>query len=354
MARAAARVSLGLSRTECERRKKAAATWCKQDRKRIRGERDDVVEAEKRARRAERKDYTKKKGRGRTPRHSGAESDSLAELNIDPVMIPIWRELRASFPYDRTPDDRAVLFGEWVEEHPEQVASMLADAYEIPDHDLRAAEEAAWRAEQGIDPSTPLDDSFDVEDLEDEAATVEGVTIRASMPYRTAGATDHWFMTAEHPDGGFAIAEVLEEKRFDDWHVNWSTRRGYASDGMPLEIREAIDAWVKGGNLAQHAGSLVIDDALMNKADASADEHAKLRAMLGELRKYEKALLRFEQGKRESYPKSTGLQKAKAAISERYGDPPQVIDLRQLMWVEALRMNDATTEATGVYPPRHG
>jgi len=40
------------------------------------------------------------------------ENDSLAELNIDPAWIDVWRRQRHLYDYDLAPDHRAELFAE--------------------------------------------------------------------------------------------------------------------------------------------------------------------------------------------------------------------------------------------------
>ena len=78
-------------------------------------------------------------------RMSKSESDSLAEHNIEPALLGLWRETKHLFPYDVEPDMRAELFAEWMHEHQnERTAWMEANA-EATDY---GAEEAEYYRQQ--------------------------------------------------------------------------------------------------------------------------------------------------------------------------------------------------------------
>ena len=56
-------------------------------------------------------------------RMSKREIDSLTEHNVSPELVDFFRIHKHRFPYNRAPDDRAVLFAEWVAESPEELQS---------------------------------------------------------------------------------------------------------------------------------------------------------------------------------------------------------------------------------------
>jgi hypothetical protein len=110
--------------------------------------------AEQKARRVEaRETYSVRVGRAE-PRswerqYTRKESDSLAEQNVPAEFVWLWKQEKRRFDYNRTPDDRAVLFLEWMEEHREEIDLEMAQRFDVPD--VRwAAMEAAYYQDQGV------------------------------------------------------------------------------------------------------------------------------------------------------------------------------------------------------------
>ena len=78
-------------------------------------------------------------------RYTQAESDSLAEHNIPPALIGMWRQDRHNIPYDMGPDYRAERFMErYGEDTAEHQLSMMHEAERMltPEYFTRAEEEA--------------------------------------------------------------------------------------------------------------------------------------------------------------------------------------------------------------------
>jgi hypothetical protein len=83
-------------------------------------------------------------------RYTKAESDQLAEQNLDPELIPIWRRSRHLFPYDREPDYRAEAFREYIHDDPNAVSDYWLGVEDdlTPEH-FERAERASWEAKHG-------------------------------------------------------------------------------------------------------------------------------------------------------------------------------------------------------------
>jgi len=131
----------------CAIKRKDVTAWCQAKRRKIRAEakrklgdtkahREELRDIYRRERGAAKKSAKRKK-------LSRAESDSLAEHNIDPRHVDLWREVRHLFPYADAPDKRAELFGEWLEEHPQEVYAWEQERY--GDQDLSEAEAEYYR-----------------------------------------------------------------------------------------------------------------------------------------------------------------------------------------------------------------
>jgi hypothetical protein len=123
-------------------------------RARIRGKANLEIDQARRARKDERRwwrDFrAAEKGqrvRKAKRRISKSESDSLAEHNIDPELVDFWRLHRHRFPYNREPDDRAVLFSEWVGENPDELAQWRLE--QAAAQDWQAAELAHYQDQLG-------------------------------------------------------------------------------------------------------------------------------------------------------------------------------------------------------------
>jgi len=125
------------AREKCAAERKAVTAGCKLRRDNIRAEAHQAIAKEKKERDTAREAYRYRAGiKSRPPgvkkakRMSRAENDSLAEHNIDPGLVGVWRQVKKQFPYHLAPDHRAELFGEWVEENQERVAEMKAEQFE--------------------------------------------------------------------------------------------------------------------------------------------------------------------------------------------------------------------------------
>ena len=140
-------VALKRATAQCGIKRGEVRAWCSARRAQLRTEARGQLDKTKR-RRAEVQDtYDWERGRATAkaaPKMSKAESDSLAEHNIDARYMGLWREVRHLFPYSDAPDKRAELFGEWLEEHEsEATAWELARVESI---DYGAAEAAHYAA----------------------------------------------------------------------------------------------------------------------------------------------------------------------------------------------------------------
>lgn len=137
--------NLEATAAHCKAARTAATKLCKADRDAIRKKARKIVAREKDFREDARADYRYEAGRSKAakaPRYSAAEHDSLTEQNIDRAYVDLWRELKANFPRTVTPDNRAELFGEWIEEHPDEVTAWRAERFESTAEEYAAAYEA--------------------------------------------------------------------------------------------------------------------------------------------------------------------------------------------------------------------
>jgi hypothetical protein len=139
--------NLGSVSKRCKKTRKQTTILCAADRSRIRGKANAIIDREKTFRADARADYTYnvrgyKLAKGR-PRYSAAESDSLAEHNVDRKYLELWREMASNFPRNLAPDHRAELFGEWVEEHPDEIRAWQVEKFEVSPEDYAAAYEQA-------------------------------------------------------------------------------------------------------------------------------------------------------------------------------------------------------------------
>ncbi len=80
-------------------------------------------------------------------KQSKGEIDSLTEHNIDPELVPFFRKLRRQFPYNRTPDERAELFGEYLHDNPDELAQWQLE--QAAAQDWAASELEHYGAELG-------------------------------------------------------------------------------------------------------------------------------------------------------------------------------------------------------------
>ena len=132
----------------CKIKRREITTWCQHRRQQIRDESRAKLDKSKRRRGEVVEAFAMRRGRStslRAPKMSKAESDSLAEHNIDARYLDLWREVRHLFPYADAPDKRAELFGEWLEEHQSEAIGWEAARHEGADY---GAEEAAYYAAQ--------------------------------------------------------------------------------------------------------------------------------------------------------------------------------------------------------------
>lgn len=83
--------------------------------------------------------------RERGRRYSRAESDSLALHNVPRALHDLFLEESKRFALSLEPDARAEAFGEWVEEHPEEIAAWRAREYGSDTDDDFAAAYDAYR-----------------------------------------------------------------------------------------------------------------------------------------------------------------------------------------------------------------
>lgn len=129
------------ARDRCAADRTEVTAACAKRRKRIRAQARRLVAREHEFRRDARDDYASTVGKAGPvkARMTKAESDSLAEHNIDPALLGVWREIRGQFPYELAPDHRAELFGEWAEEHPAEIGAWYAEQAErSPDYYAQA------------------------------------------------------------------------------------------------------------------------------------------------------------------------------------------------------------------------
>jgi hypothetical protein len=136
-----------LTKTKCRTRREKVRTTARKALAKAKARRDEALTG-----------YQWRVGQARTRRwervYTRSESDSLAEQNIPDRLLTIWRPMRAQFDYKRQPDDRAVLFLEWVGEHHDEVESELAASFEVDDSDW-ARLEAQHHRETGA-PAVPF------------------------------------------------------------------------------------------------------------------------------------------------------------------------------------------------------
>jgi len=130
----------------CARQRRKTTKLCKADRDRIRAKARSIIAREKAFRRDATDDYRQRSAKtatlAKTPRYSAAEHDSLTEHNVSEQYVELWRELKQNFPRTVTPDHRAELFAEWIEEHPQEVTAWRAERYEVSPEQYAAAYEA--------------------------------------------------------------------------------------------------------------------------------------------------------------------------------------------------------------------
>jgi hypothetical protein len=128
---------LAKANASCAGRRVTTTKGCADSRSHIRAKARAALARQKDRRREAREVYAWKAGRAAPQswerKHSRSESDSLAEHNIPAELRPIWKRERKRFDYDRSPDDRAVLFLEWVEENRDDVDAELSEAFEVSD-----------------------------------------------------------------------------------------------------------------------------------------------------------------------------------------------------------------------------
>lgn len=129
----------------CKATRKRTTKLCAKDRARIREKARAIVAREKELRADARADYRYETGRAKLakgPRYSAAEHDSLTEHNIPKRYVELWKELANNFPRTVTPDNRAELFMEWIEEHPNEVTAWQTERYDATPEEYAAAYEA--------------------------------------------------------------------------------------------------------------------------------------------------------------------------------------------------------------------
>jgi hypothetical protein len=106
----------------CKRMARDVKDRCAEQRAVIRAAARREVENLKGEKAQRRADYRS----GRITKRMRSESDSLAEHNVPPELVWLWREEKERFSYDAEPDDRAVAFLEWVEADAGNVAARAA------------------------------------------------------------------------------------------------------------------------------------------------------------------------------------------------------------------------------------
>lgn len=136
--------------SKCKRKARAVKEDCAAERFNIREQAREAERKERAKRREVTEDYRFAMGRAaraapKGRRYSKAESDSLAAQNVDAELVDLFYELRQQFPYDLEPDARAELFGEWVEEHPDEVTAWRAERFEDIDYGAEYERFAAER-----------------------------------------------------------------------------------------------------------------------------------------------------------------------------------------------------------------
>lgn len=125
----------------CAFKRKDVTAWCQKRRKQIRDEARKKLDKTKRRRAEVNRAAGRVKPETATRKKmSKAESDSLAEHNVEPRHVKLWREVRHLFPYADAPDKRAELFGEWLEEHPSEVYAWEQAREEETDYGAEEAE----------------------------------------------------------------------------------------------------------------------------------------------------------------------------------------------------------------------
>jgi hypothetical protein len=122
---------------------------CTDSRKAIRKKARDIEAQQKDLKRREREDYSLRAGSVRKQRTmSRAENDSLAEHNIPPELLEIWREDRKRYSYDKEPDMRAEQFLEWAEAHEDDITARLQKKLEQDWPDLAYARDFGEHQEE--------------------------------------------------------------------------------------------------------------------------------------------------------------------------------------------------------------
>jgi len=138
----------------CAAKRKRTTKLCQADRERIREKARAIVAREAKLRADARADYRYEARRtklAKAPRYSAAEHDSLTEHNVPKKYVELWRELANNFPRTVTPDHRAELFMEWIEEHPEEVTAWRSERYESTPEEYAAAYEAHLSEQAGAE-----------------------------------------------------------------------------------------------------------------------------------------------------------------------------------------------------------
>jgi hypothetical protein len=143
------RAELAELREECAERREAVKVSCAKGRESIRRRARHKLALLRAERQSVRERYSGSygsRGRLKERRYTAAESDSLAEQNIPPELLPAWRQYRRRFGLDLQPDARAEAFLEFVEESPEVAAEAIEAA--LPSDAQLARAYARSHAEQ--------------------------------------------------------------------------------------------------------------------------------------------------------------------------------------------------------------
>jgi len=245
--------ALARLRVECERQRKAIQADCAAGRKQIRGA---ARSAERKARQRKRKlweTYRIFSGsiRGQLERqYSADEHDSLTEHNIAPRYLEFFRAHRSLFPRWRSPDDRAVHFGEYVESHENEIAAWYAAQQES-----REAQGAYQRAyfdhleERGDLEDGQLDGDdgpggpgLVYVDPPEGDPVLKGLHIIAAHERTKRGGADVYAVTVSGPEG-----EELKFTAEEGPGGRWSAKM---PRGGPRKVRAALRNWVESGALA--------------------------------------------------------------------------------------------------------
>ena len=131
------------------------------ERARIRAEAERILEHEEGQRYRARDHYNWTMGTGwglgkgsqsrhKGKRYSAAESDSLAESNIEDQYLGLWRKNKDLFPRSLEPDHRAEVFMEWIQEHPEAISEHWASLQDEQTDDQLAKAYALYLHEEEL------------------------------------------------------------------------------------------------------------------------------------------------------------------------------------------------------------